>query len=174
MSEPEIRDGVNLPVFARRRRVAGLQGVTLLEVLVGFTLLSTILLPIGMFLIEFLRGSSELGNSHQAISLVEEKMESALTQPFEALPLGVTENKRLVLNGKETIDLRPVELGPETVRLIMTVEALPVEFSAISDIASGKVERVRVDDGMKKITLRATWGRKSEHFFDLIAYKANL
>lgn len=150
------------------------RGITLLEVLVGITLLTTVLLPIGMFLIEYLRGSTELGNSHQVISLVEEKMETALAQPFEAIPIGLSENRRLVHDGRETIDLRPMELGPETVRFTMNVEALPVEFSAIADLSSGRIEKVKVDDGFKKITVRAVWGRKSQHFFDLTAYKANL
>ncbi len=150
------------------------QGITLLEVLVGFTLLTTVLLPIFMFLVEYLRGSTELGNSHQVISLVEEKMETALGQPFEALPIGLTENRRLVYDGRETIDLRPMELGPETVKFTMNVEAVPLEFSAIADGVSGRVEKVKVDDGFKKITVRAVWGRKSEHFFDLTAFKANL
>lgn len=153
---------------------SGKPGITLLEVLVGLTLLTTVLLPMGMFLIEYLRGSTELGNSHQVISLVEEKMETALTQPYEALPLGLSENRRLVHSGREAVDLRPMELGPETVKFSMNVETIPVEFSAIADISSGRVEKVKVDDGLKKITLRAIWGRKAEHFFDLVAYKANL
>ncbi|MFZ2955624.1 MAG: prepilin-type N-terminal cleavage/methylation domain-containing protein [Candidatus Ozemobacteraceae bacterium] len=158
----------------RRRRSPLKRGVTLVEMLVALCILSTILLPIGMFLVEYLRGSNELGDSHQAMNLLEEKMELALTRPYAAIPIGQTENKSITFEGRSVIDLRPVDLGVQKVSFSLNVEVVPVEFSAIADAKTGRLERATVDDGMKRLTLRAVWGRKGERFMDLVAYKADL
>ena len=149
------------------------RGVTLVEVLVALTILSTVMLPIGMFLVEYLRGSSDLGNSHQVMNILEEKMELALTRPYAALPVGKTEGKPIIWDGQQVVDLRPVELANQRVDFSLTVEVVPLEFSAIADPA-GTPQRSSVEDGFKRLTLRAVWGRKKEHFFDLVAYKADL
>ncbi|MBF0498725.1 MAG: prepilin-type N-terminal cleavage/methylation domain-containing protein [Candidatus Riflebacteria bacterium] len=149
-------------------------GITLVEMLVALSILSTILLPIGMFLVEYLRGSNELGDSHQVMNLLEEKMELVLTRPFSAIPIGSTEGKAVIFEGRSVIDLRPVDLGVQKVSFSLNVEVVPVEFSAIADPKTGRIERATVDDGMKRLTLRAVWGRKGERFLDLVAYKADL
>jgi len=149
-------------------------GITLLEVLIAFTILSTLLLPLGMFLIEYLRGSDSLGDYHQVMNILEEKMEVAFAQSYSRIPLGVSENCRLASDEKNALDLRPVEVGRSLVKFSLNVELVPVEFSAIVEPASGKVQRTRLEDGMKKLTLRGVWGDKSRHSLDLVAYKADL
>lgn len=153
---------------------ANRQGITLVEVLVALTILSTILLPVGMFMVEYLRGSNDLGDSHQVMNILEEKMELALTRPYAALPVGKSEGKQIVWDGQQVVDLRPVELANQKVDFSLNVEIVPVEFSAIADPATGRLERCAVEDGFKRLTLRAVWGRKQERFFDLVAYKADL
>lgn len=150
------------------------RGVTLVEVLVALTILSTILLPIGMFMVEYLRGSNNLGDSHQVMNILEEKMELALTRPYGSLPVGKTEGKSIVWDGQQVVDLRPVELANQKVEFTLNVEVVPVEFSAVADASTGRLERCSVEDGFKRLSLRAVWGRKKEHFFDLVAYKADL
>ena len=149
-------------------------GITLVEVLVALALVSAILLPIGMFVVEYLKGSSDLGETHQVLSLLEEKMELALSGPYTAFPVGVTEGKPLVHDGRVVLDLRPAEVGPHQVRFSLTVEMVPTEFAAITDVKSGRGQRVSLEEGFKRLTLRAVWGRKGERFFDLCAYKADL
>ena len=78
--------------MARGRHWPSVAGITLVEVLIALTILSTLLLPIGMFLVEYLRGSDSLGDFHQVMNLLEEKMEVALAQPFHRLPVGTSEN----------------------------------------------------------------------------------
>lgn len=152
-------------------------GISLVEVLIALTILSTLLLPIGMFLVEYLRSSDSLGEFHQVMNLLEEKMEIALAQPFHRLPLGVTENVRLSTEAgdeRQVLDLRPVEVGRHLVSFSLRVEMVPVEFSAIVDTRTGQMDRRRVEDGLKRLTLVGTWGEKGRHSVDLVAYKADL
>ncbi len=149
-------------------------GITLLEVLLAMTILSTILLPIGMFLLEYVKGSSELGEFHQVMNLLEEKMEMALSQPFRGIPNGESKDTRLTFNGKEVVDLRPAQIGGDVVKFTLTAESFPVQFSACTDPAKGTNEVVRVEEGLKKLTIKGTWGKKTTHTLDLVAYKADL
>ncbi len=152
-------------------------GITLVEVLIALTILSTLLLPIGMFLVEYLRGSDSLGDFHQVMNLLEEKMEVALAQPFHRLPVGTSENVRLAGEARDpgdVLDLRPVEVGRNLVRFSLEVEMVPVEFSAILNPRNGTMDRRRVEDGLKRLTLVGTWGDKNQHRLDLVAFKADL
>ncbi|MBF0407291.1 MAG: prepilin-type N-terminal cleavage/methylation domain-containing protein [Candidatus Riflebacteria bacterium] len=159
--------------FIRCFRRSG-RGLTLLEALVALTIFSSILLPVSMFLVEYLKGSSELGESHQVMNLLEEKMELALTRPFEAFPVGTFTDKPLIHEGQEVLDLRPALVGSVEVNFSLKVEIVPLEFSAIADVQSGKLERTMADESMKKFTLQAKWGKKKEHFTDLIAFRGDL
>jgi hypothetical protein len=141
---------------------------------VAITILSTILLPIGMYLIEYLKGSTELGNSHQVMAILAEKMEGLLSQPYSFIPAGTTAGKRIMHDEIEVIDLRPMDVGPSMVAFTLQVELVPVEFTAIGDPSNGTLERAKLDEGMKRLTLKAAWGKKNEHFFDLVAFKADL
>lgn len=149
-------------------------GITLVEVLIALTILSTLMLPLGMFLVEYLRGSDNLGDFHQVMNLLEEKMELALAQPFTRLPLGVSENTRLSNDARDALDLRPVEVGRNLVTFSLLVELVSVEFSAIKDPRTGQMERLHADDGLKRLTLKGTWGDKGQHMLDLVAFKADL
>jgi hypothetical protein len=149
-------------------------GITLVEVLVALAVMSTLMLPIGMFMLEYLRGSSELGDSHQVMNLLEERLETALAQPYDTLPVGETSGKRLNWQDERGLDLRPVQVGHEQVHFFLTVEVVPVEFSAVADPRGGRMERARLEDGFKRLVLQARWGRKQEHRLELLAFKADL
>jgi prepilin-type N-terminal cleavage/methylation domain-containing protein len=150
------------------------KGVTLLESLIALTIVSTILLPISLFLLEYMKGTGELGTLHQVINILEEKMEQALQKPYAALPTGVTENRRITHEGKEVVDLHTIDLAGTEVALSLQVDVVPVEFSAIGSAESGGLERSKVEDGYKRLVLTATWGKKKRESFDLVAYKADL
>lgn len=166
--------------MTRRREGLRRRAVTLLEVLIALTILSTVLLPLGMFLIEYLKGSSELGDYHQVMSILEEKMEQGLALPFDALPAGVSKNIRLGRDSGEEgkraafLDLRPSQVGNQEVRFDLDVELVPLDFSAVADPRTGRMERTRLENSYKRLILRATWGTKPPHSLDLIAYKADL
>lgn len=149
-------------------------GISLVEVLIALSILSTLLLPLGMFLIEYLRGSDSLGDFHQVMNILEERMEVALAQPFNRLPIGVSENCRLGNEARDSLDLRRVEVGRNLVQFSLTVEMVPVEFSAIVDPTNGRQQRARLEDGLKKLTLKGVWGDKNQHSLDLVAYKGDL
>ncbi|HOY66771.1 MAG TPA: prepilin-type N-terminal cleavage/methylation domain-containing protein [Candidatus Ozemobacteraceae bacterium] len=166
--------------MARQRDGFRRRAVTLLEVLIALTILSTVLLPVGMFMVEYLRGSSELGEYHQVMNILEEKMETALALPFDALPVGRSKNVRLGHDADETgkrsvtLDLRPVQVGVEEVGFELEVEPVPLEFSAVADPDTGRMERTRLEASYKRLILRAGWGSRSRHNLDLVAYKADL
>lgn len=171
---------VFLKTMACQRDGLRRRAITLVEVLVALTILSTVLLPIGMFLIEYLKGSSELGTYHQVMSILEEKMEQGLALPFDALPAGVSKNIRLGRDAGEDgkraaiLDLRPAQIGNQEVRFDLDVEPVPLEFSAVADKNTGRMERTRLENSYKKLTLRAIWGTNTHHSLDLVAYKADL
>lgn len=162
-------------LYGSRRRA-----ITLLEVLIALTILSTVLLPIGMFLIEYMKGSSELGDYHQVMSILEEKMEQALALPYDALPAGISKNIRLGRDfgedGKRAafLDLRPAQLGVQEVGFDLDVEVIPLEFSAVADPRTGRMERTSLENSYKRLVLKATWGTTTPHSLDLVAYKADL
>ena len=150
------------------------KGVTLLEVLVAMAILSTLMLPIGMFLIEYLRGSNQLGDAYQVMNVLEEKMEQALARPFSGFPAGETSNKKLVFQGREMLDLRPLQLGTNLIHFSLKVEPVPVELSAVIDPETGEMVRTLVEDGMKRLVLKGTWGKDRRQALELTAYKADL
>ena len=151
------------------------QAVTLVEVLIALAILSTLLLPVGMFLIEYMKGSTRLGDFNQVLNLLEERMEMALTQPYSRIPVG--ESTGRLLPGAQAdvgIDLRPVPVGKEQVTFTLVVEVVPVEFAAAVDAGIGRLERVRLEESYKRLTLKAAWGADKPRSLDLVAYKADL
>ena len=151
------------------------KALSLVEILIALAMLSTLALPIGMFLIEYVKGSSQLGDYYQILSLVEEKMEFALSMPFRSLPEGATSDQLVEsLDKKRKLDLRPAQVGKDLVKFRMDVETVPVEFAAVKDAFSGYLQRARVENGLKKINIIANWGKNGKHSVNLLAYKANL
>jgi prepilin-type N-terminal cleavage/methylation domain-containing protein len=158
-------------MFSFRGRQAA---VSLVEVLVALAILSTLALPMLMFLVEYSRGSSQLGDYYQILNIVEEKLDTALSLDFTEVPDGETSGGTVDSRTGRHLDLRPVEVAHEIVTFRMRVEVVAVDFSAMKDSTSGQLQRARVEDGMKRIELTAEWGKKKKHSINLISYKANL
>ncbi len=148
--------------------------MSLVEVLIAMAMLSTLALPMGMFLIEYARGSSQLGDYYQILNLVEQKLEIAMELPFSAVPEGESSGVFIENSSGAGLDLRIAEVAKEKVRFKLVVETLPVEFAALRDSFSGQLQRARVEQGMKRLELTAEWGDKGRHNIKLLAYKANL
>lgn len=158
-------------MLAIRNRQAA---VSLVEVLIALAILSTLALPMLMFLVEYSRGSSQLGDYYQILNIVEEKLDTALAMDFAGIPTGETDGKLIKAENSRPLDLRPAQVGHEIVRFRIRAEMVTVEFSAMKDATSGQLQRARVEDGMKRIEITAEWGDKKKHNISLIAYKANL
>ncbi len=157
-------------LFIRSRQAA----VSLVEVLVALAILSTLALPMLMFIVEYSRGSSQLGDYYQILNIVEEKLDAALAMDFVEIPAGETVSKLIESPTGRVLDLRPAEVAREIVTFRMRTEIMPAEFSAMKDSTSGQLQRARVEDGLKRIEIVAEWGDKKKHSINLIAYKANL
>ena len=150
------------------------KAISLVEVLIAMAILSTLALPMGMFLIEYARGSSQLGDYYQILNLVEQRLEVAMEMPFEKVPDGNSTSVLIENPFGASLDLRPVEVAKEVVKFTLSAETLPVEFAALKDSFSGQLQRARVEDGVKRLELKAIWGKKGQHNITLIAYRANL
>lgn len=162
-------------MFLVRRRQAA---VSLVEVLIAMAILSTLALPMGMFLVEYNRGSSQLGDYYQILNILEEKLEGVLAMRFHDIPEGEQAGALIEIEGKTVLDLRPVQIAGSLVYFVLRSEMVPVDFAALKDSASGELQKARIEDGMKKIEIIAHWGEKkgdkSKHSLNLIAYRADL
>lgn len=152
----------------------GKRAISLVEVLIAMAVLSTLALPMGMFLIEYARGSSQLGDYYQTLNLVEQKLETAMDMPFQLVPEGLTTDKLIENPFGMALDLRQTEVAKSLVKFSLQVEVIPVEFAALKDSFSGQLQRARVEEGMKRLEVTAEWGEKGKHNIRLVAYKANL
>ncbi len=150
------------------------KGLSLVEVLIAMAILSTLALPMGMFLIEYTKGSSQIGDYYQILNLVEQKLEATLSMPFNAIPTGVTSGKVVSNHFGQDLDLRPAQVQKVLVTFKLKAELVPVEFAVVKDAFSGQLQRARVEEGMKRLELTAYWGENDKHSVNLIAYKANL
>ncbi len=152
----------------------GKKAVSLVEVLIAMALLSTLALPMGMFLMEYMKGSSQIGDYYQILNLVEQKLEIAMKMPFHEVPTGKTSDALLKNSKGPDLDLRSSQVAKSKVKFKLEAEILPVEFAALKDSFSGLLQRARVEEGMKRLKLRAEWGEKGKHNIELIAWRANL
>ncbi|NCB38774.1 MAG: hypothetical protein EOM80_08390 [Erysipelotrichia bacterium] len=148
--------------------------ISLVEILIATAILSTLALPMGMFLVEYSRGSSQLGDYYQILNLVEDKLEAALAVNFDEIPGGETTDRLIESKTGHNLDLRPVKMAGEIVSFRLKAETVPVEFAAMKDSVSGQLQRAKLEDGMKRIEIIAEWGEKRRHNLNLAAYKANL
>jgi prepilin-type N-terminal cleavage/methylation domain-containing protein len=152
----------------------GKKAVSLVEVLIAMALLSTLALPMGMFLMEYMKGSSQIGDYYQILNLVEQKLEIAMKMPFHEVPNGKTTDTLLKNSKGPDLDLKPSQVAKSMVKFQLEAETLPIEFAALKDSFSGLLQRARVEEGMKRLKLRAEWGEKGKHNIELIAWRANL
>lgn len=152
----------------------GKRAISLVEVLIAMAMLSTLALPMGMFLVEYARGSSQLGDYYQTLNLLEQKLEIAMEMPFNDVPIGTSADVLVKNPTGMDLDLRPAEVAKINVKFSLTVDLIPVEFAALKDSFSGHLQRARVEKGMKRLEIVAAWGKKGKHQIRLIAYRANL
>lgn len=152
----------------------GQAAVSLVEVLIAMAILSMLALPMGMFLVEYNRGSSQVGDYYQVLNLLEQRLEMALSMNFHDLPAGRHQAIIFEQEGKVLLDLRPAIVSNTQVHFSMNIETVPVDFAALKDSVSGQVQRAKVEEGLKKIDISATWGEKAKHNLNLMAYRANL
>lgn len=151
------------------------QGVSLIEVMIALTILSSLILPGFMFIIEYTRGGSEIGDRFEILSRVEERLEAALAMPFADIPEGITTDKVIESENGRKLDLKPITISKRKVSFECSVEVLPVTFSAIKDYSTRQLQKITVEKGLKKVIITAKWGKSNrEKKIDLIAYKANL
>ncbi|NCB45727.1 prepilin-type N-terminal cleavage/methylation domain-containing protein [bacterium] len=149
-------------------------GVSLVEIMVALTILSMLALPGFMFLFEYLRGGSELGDYHRVLNLLEKKLELACALDFSSIPVGESGDKLIEGANGRSVDLRPSEISKNLVQFKMKVEVLPLGFSAISDPVSRELQRARAENSYKKIEVFAQWGKNGRHKLNLLTYKADL
>ncbi|GAB4277691.1 MAG: hypothetical protein Kow0029_20570 [Candidatus Rifleibacteriota bacterium] len=150
------------------------KAISLVEVLIAMAMLSTLALPMGMFLIEYARGSSQLGDYYQILNQLEQRLEIAMKIPFELVPVGVSTDVLIKNDKGMDLDLRKVEIARNLVTFKLETEILPVEFAALKDSFSGQLQRARVEEGMKRLEITAEWGDKGRHNIKLVAYRAKL
>ncbi len=152
----------------------GQAAVSLVEVLIAMAILSMLALPMGMFLVEYNRGSSQVGDYYQILNLLEQRLEMALSVNFQDLPAGKHNDLIIEQEGKVLLDLRPATVSNAQVHFSINIETVSLDFAALKDSVSGQVQRAKVEEGMKKVEISATWGDKARHSLNLIAYRANL
>jgi prepilin-type N-terminal cleavage/methylation domain-containing protein len=150
------------------------RAVSLVEVMIAMAILSTLALPMGMFLIEQMRGSSQLGDYYQILNLLEEKLETALDMRFHDIPSGEVHDVLVESDGHRGLDLRPAEISHNLVSFRMRSELIQISCAALKDAATSELQSVIVDDAMKRIEIQAEWGDRRQHRLNLVAYKANL
>lgn len=155
-------------------RLKNKKAISLIEVLIAMAVLSTLALPMSMFLIEYNRGSSELGDYYQILNQVEERLNIAMSMPFNRIPIGTSENVLIDNPFSVDLDLKPKQIAKKQVSFKLQVEILPAEFAAYKDSFSGILQRARVEEGLKKLVVSAEWGDENQHHIELIAYRANL
>jgi prepilin-type N-terminal cleavage/methylation domain-containing protein len=148
--------------------------VSLVEVLIAMAILSTLALPMGMFLLEYNRGSSQLGDYYQILNTLEEKLETVLAMNYDDIPPGEKADVLVENEGRPLLDLRPAQIANNRVYFRLRAETVAVDFTAMKDSTSGQLQKVRVDNGMKKVEIFANWGDKKQHSLSLLAYRADL
>jgi len=142
--------------------------------MIAMAILSTLALPMGMFLVEQMRGSSQLADYYQILNLLEEKLDVALEMQFHDIPTGETRDILIEPEGGRALDLRPAEVARNLVRFRMNTELLSIDMSAMKDAMSRELQSVNVEDGIKKIEIVAEWGENGRHSLNLLAYRSNL
>ncbi len=150
------------------------KGISLVEVMVALTILSMLALPGFMFLFEYTKDGSRVGDYYQVLNALETRMEQAYAMDFLSLPVGETKDREVKGANGQNLDLRPSQISNNLVSFKMTVEVMPLSFSALEGPSSTRLRRVHAEDLYKKVNLTAYWGKNERHKVELLAYKANL
>lgn len=151
------------------------KAVSLIEVMIALAILSTLVLPSFMFIFEYSKGGSDLGDRYEVLNRAEERIEAALAIPFHLIPEGKT--TKVVIEGENgrKLDLNPITLGNNTVEFECEVKTIPVDFTLMKNFSTRQLQKARLENGMKRITVTAQWGKgKRAQNVQLMAYKANL
>lgn len=156
-------------------RTKNRQGVSLIEVMIALTILSTLILPSFMFIIEYTKGGSEIGDRFEILSQIEQRLEIALSMPYSDIPEGKSSDTIIKSENGRSLDLKQINISNKKVSFECLVEVLPVTFSAIKDYSTRQLQKITVENGIKKITIIAKWGKGNRvRNIDLVAYKSNL
>ena len=151
------------------------QGFSPIEVMIVLAILSTFFLPSVMYIIEFAKGGSRIKDNSIILGLVEERLEKVLAMPFNEIPEGKSSNIILESKNGNRVDLNSFILSNKKISFECFVEVVPVEFSAIKNYSFHHLQKVSLENGMKKITITAFIqnGDKMQNIH-LMAYKANM
>ncbi len=151
------------------------KGVSLIEVMIALTILSTLILPGLMFILYYSKGGSTIGDKFEILNSLEEKIETVLAMPFDDIPIGLSTDVIIESGNGKKLDLKTTKIFKNNVRFECFAEILPVNFSAIEDYSTRQIQKATVEKGLKKITITAKWGKdKRDQIIQLIVYKANI
>jgi hypothetical protein len=161
--------------MARIGRKKNNQGISLIEVMTALTILSTLILPSFMFLIEYAKGGSDIGDRFEILNRIEEKLETALAIPFKDIPDGLSKDIVIESENGRKLDLKPIKISNKQVSFECMVETIPMSFEAVKNYSTHQTQRAKIDNGLKKITITAKWGKDNNvKDIQLMVYKANL
>ncbi len=161
--------------MARIGRKKNNQGISLIEVMTALTILSTLILPLFMFLIEYAKGGSDIGDRFEILNRIEERLETALSMPFDTIPEGLSKDITIESENGKTLDLKPIKISNKQVSFECMVETIPTNFEAIKNYNTHQIQRAKIENGLKKITITAKWGKdNNSREIQLMVYKANL
>lgn len=151
------------------------QGVSLIEVMIVFAILSLLILPGVMVIREYSRGENDIGFRYEVLQKLEERIESALAMQFSDISEGVSSDVVIESSNGVKLDLKSANISSKKVFFECICEAMPVEFAIIKNVEMRQLQRVSLEKGMKKITVSAFWreGNEARKLF-LTVYKANL
>lgn len=151
------------------------QGISLIESMSTLAIFSVLVLPLTLLLMEYEKGASSTKAKFAILDSVEKKLEAALALPFNDIPEGKTSNVIIQSKNGNTLDLNTSTISNKKVNYECSVEVMPVNFSAVTDSSTRDIKSVKLENGLKKITISAIWGKGTEkQNIQLIAYKANL
>ena len=150
--------------------------VSLVEVMPIMAILSILILPLLILVTEYNRGDFSLKENYEVLASVEEKIETVLAMSFSDLIEGERQNVIIESKNGIKLDLRPVFINNKIVNFKCIVETFPVAFSPIkSNATNNNYKRINLENGMKKVTIIANWGKKDRmKTIELICYKSNL
>lgn len=151
------------------------QGISLIEVMTALTILSTLILPAFMFLIEYVKGGSDIGDRFEILNRIEERLDTALAMPFNDIPDGLSKDIIIESGNGRKLDLKPIKISNKLVSFECMTETIPMNFEAIKNYTTHQIQRAKIENGLKKITITAKWGKdNNSQKIQLMVYKANL
>ena len=128
-----------------------------------------------MFLIEYAKGGSDIGDRFEILNRIEERLDMALAMPFKDIPDGLSKDIVIESDNGRKLDLKPINISNKQVFFECMAETIPMSFEAIKDYSTHQIQRAKVENGLKKITITAKWGKdNNSQKIQLMVYKANL